>query len=42
LSFFYGFIVQSALLGELDPKTIVRGMEGLLTGVGPKLEPKSS
>ena len=33
-SFFLGFIVQSALLGELDPKTISRGMEGLLMGTG--------
>jgi hypothetical protein len=30
LSFFLGFIAQSALLGEVDPKTITRGMEGLL------------
>ena len=30
LSLFLGFIVQSALLGEVDPKTIRRGMEGLL------------
>jgi TetR/AcrR family transcriptional regulator, transcriptional repressor of aconitase len=34
LSFFLGFIVQSALLGELDSKTISRGMKGLLMGVG--------
>lgn len=34
LSFFLGFIAQSALLGELDPKTISRGMEGLLMGIG--------
>jgi AcrR family transcriptional regulator len=39
LSFFYGFIVQSALLGELHPKTVVRGMEGLLTGLRPSPEP---
>jgi AcrR family transcriptional regulator len=38
LSFFYGFIVQSALLGELHPKTVVRGMEGLLTGLRPSPE----
>jgi AcrR family transcriptional regulator len=30
LSFFLGFIVQSALLGGVDPKTITRGMEGFL------------
>jgi len=30
LSFFMGFIVQSALLGDLDPKTITRGMKGFL------------
>ena len=30
LSFFLGFIVQSALLGEVDPKTITKGMAGLL------------
>jgi AcrR family transcriptional regulator len=30
LSFFHGFIVQSALLGELDPETVTRGMKGLL------------
>jgi TetR/AcrR family transcriptional regulator, transcriptional repressor of aconitase len=34
LSFFYGFIVQSALLGEVDPKTMARGMEGLIAGGG--------
>ena len=32
LSFFLGFIVQSALLGPVAPKTIVRGMQGLLAG----------
>ena len=30
LSFFLGFIVQSALLGEVDPKTITRGLAGLI------------
>jgi TetR/AcrR family transcriptional regulator, transcriptional repressor of aconitase len=30
LSFFLGFVVQSALLGELSPDTITRGMKGLL------------
>jgi AcrR family transcriptional regulator len=30
LSFFYGFIAQSALIGELSPKTIKKGMRGLL------------
>jgi AcrR family transcriptional regulator len=30
LAFFLGFIAQSALLGGLDPETIVRGMEGFL------------
>jgi len=30
LSFFHGFIVQSGLLGELDPETVTRGMKGLL------------
>jgi TetR/AcrR family transcriptional regulator, transcriptional repressor of aconitase len=30
LSFFLGFIAQSALLGSIDPKTITRGMEGFL------------
>lgn len=33
LSFFLGFIVQSALLGTVDPETISRGMEGLLMGI---------
>lgn len=33
LSFFLGFIVQSALLGELDPKTISHGI-GLLAEIG--------
>lgn len=33
LSFFLGFIVQSAMLGELDSKTVSRGMEGLLMGI---------
>jgi AcrR family transcriptional regulator len=32
LSFFLGFIVQSALLGPVEPKTIMRGMKGLLNG----------
>jgi len=32
LSFFHGFIVQSALLGEIDPETVTRGMKGLLGG----------
>jgi hypothetical protein len=39
LSFFYGFIVQSALLGELHPNTVVRGMEGILAGLRPSPEP---
>jgi AcrR family transcriptional regulator len=30
LSFFLGFIVQSALLGGVDPETITRGMKGFL------------
>lgn len=30
LSFFLGFIAQSALLGGVDPKTITRGMQGFL------------
>ena len=30
LSFFLGFIAQSALVGGVDPKTITRGMEGFL------------
>lgn len=34
LSFFYGFIVQSALLGEFDPKAITRGMKGLIASSG--------
>jgi AcrR family transcriptional regulator len=34
LSFFLGFIVQSALLGEIDARTIARGLEGLLMGIG--------
>jgi TetR/AcrR family transcriptional regulator, transcriptional repressor of aconitase len=33
LSFFLGFIVQSALVGELDSKTISRGMKGLMMGI---------
>jgi hypothetical protein len=33
------FIVQSALLGELHPKTVARGREGLLTGLRPSPEP---
>lgn len=32
LSFFLGFIVQSALLGEVDPDTASRGIVGLLRG----------
>jgi AcrR family transcriptional regulator len=32
LSFFLGFIVQSALLGEIDPDTAANGIEGLITG----------
>lgn len=31
-SLFLGFIVQSALLGDLDPRTITRGMQGILRG----------
>jgi AcrR family transcriptional regulator len=34
LSFFLGFIVQSALVSELDSKTISRGMRGLMMGIG--------
>lgn len=30
LSFFLGFIVQSALLGEIEPDTAARGISGLL------------
>jgi AcrR family transcriptional regulator len=30
LSFFLGFIAQSALLGGLDPETVTRGMDGFL------------
>jgi hypothetical protein len=32
MSFFLGFIVQSALVGGVDPKTMTRGMEGFLGG----------
>ena len=35
LSFFHGFVAQSALIGELDPKTIANGMKGLLGGIAP-------
>ena len=30
LSFFLGFIVQSALLGRIDPDTAARGIDGLI------------
>jgi AcrR family transcriptional regulator len=30
LAFFLGFIAQSAILGELAPETVTRGMEGFL------------
>jgi TetR/AcrR family transcriptional regulator, transcriptional repressor of aconitase len=32
LSLFLGFIVQSALLGEIDPDTAARGISGLIGG----------
>jgi AcrR family transcriptional regulator len=32
LSFFLGFIVQSALIGAIDPDTAVKGFEGLFSG----------
>jgi AcrR family transcriptional regulator len=31
LSFFLGFIVQSAMIGEIDPETATRGFEGILS-----------
>jgi len=30
LSFFLGFIVQSAMLGQIDPVTAAKGIEGLI------------
>ncbi len=33
LAFFLGFIAQSAILGELAPETVARGMEGLLGNI---------
>ncbi len=37
LSFFLGFIVQSALIGAIDPQTAVKGYEGLFLGAaGPR------
>jgi TetR/AcrR family transcriptional regulator, transcriptional repressor of aconitase len=36
LSFFNGFVVQSALLGELNPNAITRGMKGLLAVTHPR------
>jgi hypothetical protein len=45
LSSFHGFIVQSALMGELDPETVTRGMKGLLGGgvaVKRDIHPRSS
>ena len=32
LSFFLGFIVQSAMIGGIDPDTAARGIEGLISG----------
>lgn len=29
LSFFYGFIVQGALMGDVNPESLTRGMKGL-------------
>jgi AcrR family transcriptional regulator len=31
LSFFLGFIVQSAMLGQIDPDTAAKGIEGLIS-----------
>ena len=31
VSFFYGFIVQAALLGEASPEILTRGLKGLLS-----------
>jgi AcrR family transcriptional regulator len=33
LAFFLGFIAQSAILGELSPETVARGMEGFLSNI---------
>ena len=33
LAFFLGFIAQSAILGELAPETVTRGMEGFLGNI---------
>jgi AcrR family transcriptional regulator len=33
LSFFLGFIVQSAMLGVIDPDSAVKGFEGLFSGM---------
>ncbi|MGA7925866.1 MAG: hypothetical protein WCA20_07705 [Candidatus Sulfotelmatobacter sp.] len=30
LSFFLGYIVQSAIIGEIDPDTAAKGIEGLI------------
>lgn len=35
LSFFLGFIVQSALIGAVDPDTAVKGFDGLFSGPPP-------
>jgi hypothetical protein len=32
LSFFLGFIVQSAMIGGIDPDTAAKGIEGLISG----------
>jgi TetR/AcrR family transcriptional regulator, transcriptional repressor of aconitase len=35
LSFFLGFIVQSAMIGEIDPDTAAKGIEGLISSQSP-------
>jgi BetI-type transcriptional repressor, C-terminal len=35
LSFFLGFIVQSAMIGGIDPDTAAKGIEGLISSQSP-------
>jgi hypothetical protein len=35
LSFFLGFIVQSAMIGGIDPDTAAKGIEGLFSSPPP-------
>ena len=38
LSFFLGFIVQSAIIGGIDPDTASKGIEGLISSQSPPLD----